>query len=244
MNQIKIYSNPLHGDIRVVEDKRGNPWFVAMDVAKALGYVKPRNAVATHVEKDDALKQGLIDSMGRKQEMTIINESGLYSLILSSKLPQAKAFKRWVTQEVLPSIRKNGGYLHGQEEMSELELLAKAYEVALRINEENKPKVAFANHILGSEDSILIGNLAKILCQNGINIGRNRLFQYLREAGFLMKPTGEDYNLPTQKAMEMGLMEIKENIYFQDDEEPRISFTTKVTAKGQKYFIERFLHQP
>lgn len=240
MNQIKIFTNPIFGDVRTLQDKYNNPWFVGLDVAKALGYSNTRDALIRHIEDDDKASVGIHDGR-QKREMTLINEAGLYSLILSSKLPQAKEFKHWITREVIPSIRKNGGYIYNQEEMSEKELLAKALEVVMRINEENKSKVIFAESLLGSDDSILIGNLAKILRQNGINIGRNRLFHFLREAGFLMKPNGEDYNLPTQKSVDMGLMEIKENVYFKDNKEPKISLTTKITSKGQEYFISLFL---
>ena len=240
MNQIKIFTNPIFGDVRTLQDRYDNPWFVGLDVAKALGYSNTRDALIRHIEDDDKASVGIHDGR-QKREMTLINESGLYSLILSSKLPQAKEFKRWITRDVIPSIRKHGGYINNQEEMDEKELLAKALEVALRINEENKSKVIFAESLLASEDSILIGNLAKLLNQNGINIGRNRLFHFLRETGFLMKANGEDYNLPTQKSMDMGLMEIKENVYFKDSEEPKISFTTKITSKGQEYFTSLFL---
>lgn len=183
------------------------------------------------------------------QTMTIINESGLYSLILSSKLPTAKEFKHWVTSEVLPSIRKTGGYISGQETMSDSELMAKALLVAQRqIEQRDKqiaemhPKVLFADSVCASKTSILVGELAKILKQNGVdNMGQNRLFEWLRTHGYLIRRKGNDYNMPAQKAMEMGLFEIKETVVSHADGHQTTNKTPKVTGKGQQYFVNKFL---
>lgn len=254
MNKIKIFENSEFGSVRTTSIN-GEPYFVGKDVATILGYAKPLNALAMHVDEDDSLKQGLIDSMGRTQETIFINESGLYSLILSSKLPTAKKFKHWVTRDVLPAIRKNGGYIAGQESLSDEDLLAKALLVAQnRIVERNKiikeqdekleeqkPKVLFADAVSASNTSILIGDFAKILKQNGINTGQKRLFEWLRENGYLIKRKGSDWNSPTQKSMEMGLFEVKENTVTHYDGHVSITKTTKITGKGQQYFVNKFL---
>lgn len=249
MSNLKIYEHKDLGSIRIIQDKHLNPWFVAKDISDALGYKNSRDALSRHVSNEDKADVGIHD--GRQiRNMNIINESGMYSLILSSNLPKAKEFKRWVTAEVLPSIRKLGGYIDRQESLNNEELMAKALKVANNIIDEKEKKlmlqeekVEFANTLLGSEDSILIGNLSKILKQNGLDIGRNRLFRILRESGFLIKTKTEEYNLPTQKSLNLGIMEVKENLYYGADELARISFTAKITPSGQKYFIELFLKE-
>lgn len=247
MNKIKIFENPEFGSIRTLQ-KDGEPWFVGKDVAAALGYSNPRKAIADHVDEED---KGVTNcyTLGGNQNMTIINESGLYSLILSSKLPTAKKFKHWVTSEVLPSIRKTGGYISGQETMSDAGLMAKALLVAQRqINQrdariaEMQPKALFADSVAASKTSILIGELAKILKQNGVeNMGQNRLFEWLRSNGYLIRRKGTDYNMPTQRAMELKLFEIKETVVSHADGHQTINKTPKVTGKGQQYFINAFL---
>lgn len=247
MNKIKVFENPEFGSIRTLQ-KDGEPWFVGKDVAAALGYSNPRKAIADHVDEED---KGVTNcyTLGGNQNMTIINESGLYSLILSSRLPTAKKFKHWVTSEVLPSIRKTGGYISGQENMSDSELMAKALLVAQRqINQrdariaEMQPKALFADSVAASKTSILIGELAKILKQNGVeNMGQNRLFEWLRSNGYLIRRKGTDYNMPTQRAMELKLFEIKETVVSHADGHQTINKTPKVTGKGQQYFINAFL---
>ena len=249
MSNLKIYEHKDLGSIRIIQDKHLNPWFVAKDISDALGYKNSRDSLSRHVNNEDKADVGIHD--GRQmRNMNIINESGMYSLILSSNLPKAKEFKRWVTSEVLPSIRKSGGYIDGQESLNNEELMAKALKVANNIIDEKEKKlmlqeekVEFANTLLGSEDSILIGNLSTILKQNGLDIGRNRLFRILRESGFLIKSKTEEHNLPTQKSLNLGIMEVKENLYYGADELARISFTAKITPSGQKYFIELFLKE-
>lgn len=245
MSEIKIFENPEFGKLRTLE-KANEMWFVGKDVAKALGYAKPLNAVAVHVEEDDSLKQGLTDSLGRTQETIVINESGVYSLIFASKLSSAKRFKHWVTSVILPSIRKTGGYIAGQETMSDADLMAKALLVAQRQIEqrdkqitEMQPKALFADSVSASSTSILIGELAKILKQNGIQTGQNKLFAWMRDNGYLIKRRGTDFNMPTQKAMELGLFEIKETVVVHNDGHTSINKTAKVTGKGQIYFVNK-----
>lgn len=253
MNEIKVFENPEFGSIRslMVNDE---PWFVGRDVASVLGYVKPENAMSTHVDDEDkttTLIQG--NGSNYKSKATIINESGLYSLILSSKLPSAKKFKRWVTSDVLPSIRKHGLYANAETVEAMLadpdvairlltnlkEERAKRAEVEAKL-EQAHPKVIFADAVAASKTSILIGDLAKILKQNGINMGQKRLFEWLRQHGYLIKRKGSEYNSPTQKAMEMKLFEIKENTIPCADGHIIVNKTTKVTGKGQIYFINLF----
>lgn len=247
MNEVKIFKSEEFGQVRVIEQD-GEPWFVGKDVAEILGYAKPLNALATHVDEDDSLKQGLMDSVGRMQNTIIINESGLYSLILSSKLPTAKQFKRWVTSEVLPSIRKHGGYVTGQETMSDDELMAKALLMAhSKIEEREKqikemvPKAIFADAVAASHTSILIGDLAKLLKQNGVDAGQKRLFGWLRENGYLIRQKGSSWNMPTQRSMDLGLFEVKETTISHADGHISISKTPKVTGKGQIYFVKKFV---
>ena len=249
MNALKIYENAEFGQIRTVEIN-GEPWFVGKDVAEALGYVKPLNAIAAHVDEDDSLKQGLIDSLGRTQETIIINESGLYSLILGSSLDSAKKFKRWITSEVIPSIRKTGSYNLPQTYADALRELANKAEEAERLKlvnnkleEQNlrmRPKEIFADAVAASKTSILVGELAKLITQNGVQIGQNRMFKWLRENGYLMS-SGTSCNMPKQRYVEQGLFEIKESNIQNADGSVRITRTTKVTGKGQQYFINKFL---
>lgn len=242
---LKIFENPEFGSVRSIMVD-GEPYFVGKDVADILGYQNGSRDVNRHVDEEDRQKIMLFNG-NQDKETIIINESGLYSLILSSKLPKAKQFKRWVTGEILPSIRKHGGYITGQESMTDDELLSAALKVANRkIEEKNRiikemePKAIFADAVSASKTSILIGELSKIICQNGVEIGQKRLFQWLRDNGFLMK-IGESKNMPTQKSMDMGLFEIKESSVLNADGSNRITRTTKVTGKGQIYFLQRFL---
>ena len=180
--------------------------------------------------------------------MAIINESGLYSLILSSKLPNAKKFKRWVTSEVLPSIRSNGGYISNQEKMTPEEILANAIKVAERVIAEKdkqieamQPKALFADSVAASSSTILVGELAKILRQNGVDMGEKRLFAWLRDNGYLIKRKGTDYNMPTQRSMDMGLFRIKETVVSHSDGHTSVNKTPKITGKGQQYFLNLFI---
>jgi anti-repressor protein len=250
MNQLKVFENPAFGKIRTVTVKN-EPWFVGKDVAQVLGYANHKKALIDHVDAEDKLQNDgvtICDPLGREQHPTVINESGLYSLIMSSKLPQAKEFKRWVTSEVLPAIRKNGGYIAGQENMSDQEILAKALLVAQRtiesknqVIEQMQPKALFADAVASGGNTILIGELAKIIRQNGVDIGEKRLFSWLRDNGYLIRRNGSDYNMPTQKSMELGLMRVKETVISHSDGHTTVNKTPKITGKGQQYFINKFI---
>ena len=242
MNDLQLFNNPEFGAVRAVEVD-GEPWFVGKDVAQALGYSNPRKALADHVDAED---KGVTKcyTPGGEQDITTINESGLYSLVLSSKLPGAKKFKRWVTSEVLPTIRKTGGYQLPKDYPSALRALADTTGKLLAAeteNEANKPKVLFADAVSTAKTSILVGELAKLLKQNGVDIGQNRLFGWLRENGFLIRRNGTDFNMPTQKSMDLGLFEIKETVVSHADGHTSVNKTPKVTGKGQQYFVQRFL---
>lgn len=250
MNDLKIYENKEFGEIRTVNID-GEPWFVGKDVAEILGYSNTKDAISTHIDEDDrtVIQRSHFPTFDiPTRGLTLINESGLYSLILGSKLPNAKRFKRWVTSEVLPSIRKNGGYIAGQETMTDDELMARALQVAQnKIQERDKqietmkPKAIFADAVAASHTSILIGDLAKLISQNGVNIGQKRLFKWLRDNGYLIKREGSDRNMPTQRSMEMKLFEVKESTISNPDGSVRITRTPKVTGKGQQYFVNKFL---
>lgn len=245
MNELKIFKNKEFGNIRAVTIDN-EPWFVGKDVALALGYERTADAIRQHVEEDDKLTRCFADS-GQNRQMYIINESGLYALIFGSKLESAKRFKYWVTSEVLPSIRKTGGYNMKQPQGKELLALAvleaqKTIEEQTAQIEEMKPKAIFADAVATSHTSILIGDLAKILKQNGIETGQKRLFEWLRENGYLSKRKGTEWNTPTQKSMNLGLFEVKETTSVNPDGSVRINKTTKVTGKGQQYFINKFLN--
>lgn len=245
MNEVQLFNFENHEVRSLVINSE--PWFVGKDVASILGYKKPENAITNHVDDEDKTTT-LIQGTGSnyKSKTVIINESGLYSLVLSSKLPSAKKFKRWVTSEVLPALRKTGQYQ--VKELSGQELMAKALIEAQSVLaakdkqiQEMKPKVVFADAVATSHTSILVGELAKILKQNGIEMGQKRLFAWLREKGYLIKRQGTDYNMPTQKAMELGLFEIKEGSYVNGSGVNITTKTPKITGKGQQYFINKFL---
>ena len=218
-----------------------------------LGYSNPRKALADHVDEED---KGVTkcDTLGGTQDMTVINESGLYSLVLSSKLPSAKKFRRWVTSEVLPSIRKHGAYM--TPETLEAAILNPDYllKVATALKEEtdkrkaleskvqaDAPKVLFADSVAASSSTVLVGELAKIMRQNGVDMGERRLFRWMRDNGYLIKRNGTDYNMPTQASMEQGLFRIKETVINHSDGHTSVSKTPKVTGKGQTFFLNKFL---
>lgn len=242
MNKIQIFNNEEFGNIRTVNID-GEPWFVGKDVANALGYTNPQKAVRDHISVED---RGVneMDTPSGKQNLTIINESGLYALIFGSKLESAQRFKHWVTSDVLPAIRKTGGY---QTVPQGKELLALAVlEAQKTIEEQNhkikkmQPKAIFADAVSASETSILVGDLAKLICQNGYQIGQKRLFEWLRQNGYLMK-CGSSRNMPTQRYLEQGLFEVKESNVQNPDGSIRITRTTKITGRGQLYFVNKFL---
>ena len=253
MTEIKTYTNTEFGSVRTLTDEKGEPWFVGKDVAEILGYTNASKALTDHVDNDDKLNNETLSSLGQRGGW-LINESGLYSLILSSKLPTAKKFKKWVTSEVLPSIRKNGAYISGQENMDAEQLIAKALVAAQKIIDDKErqikqkdehikimePKARFADAVSASDTSILVGEFAKILRQNGMDIGQNRLFDWLRKQGYLCT-RGSMRNAPTQKSMDLGLFEVKERTITEPNGAVRTVRTTKITGKGQQYFINKFL---
>ena len=252
MNELKIFENTEFGKVRATEID-GEAWLVGKDVAEILGYTNPSKALNDHVDNEDKLNNDSLSSLGQRGGW-LINESGLYSLIISSKLPQAKKFKRWVTAEVLPSIRKHGAYMTPQKIEEVLlspdtiiklatDLKAEREErMKLQMEtEELKPKALFADAVSASKTSILIGDLAKLIKQNGHDIGQRRLFQWMRDKGYLIKQQGASWNMPTQKSMEMGLFEIKETTITHSDGHISISKTVKVSGKGQVYFVNKFI---
>ena len=255
MNEITIFHSREFGDMRTLL-KNGEPWFVGKDVAEILGYKDTVNALKAHVDVEDKTGWRITTPSRGKQTVTAINESGLYSLILSSKLPGAKRFKHWVTSEVLPAIRKTGGYIPVDSGMSDMEVLARAVLISKKtidvLKEENrkletaneamKPKALFADAYAATKDGILVGAMAKMLRQNGIEIGQNRLFRILRERGYLMKG-GEDKNMPTQRSMESGWFRIKVRTITTPDGSNRSTRTVLVTGKGQQYFVNLFLKE-
>lgn len=245
MNELQIFNNEEFGNIRTVTIDN-EPWFVGKDVATSLGYERATKAIQDHVDSEDKDEIPIQDSIGRMQKTPIISESGLYALIFGSKLESAKRFKHWVTSEVLPSIRKTGGYDMKQPQGKELLALAvleaqKTIEEQTAQIEEMKPHAILGQAITTANTSILVGDLAKILRQNGVDIGAQRLFGWMRENGYLIKRKGSDWNLPTQKSMDMGLFEIKESVHIDGNGCNKISRTPKVTGKGQQYFINKFL---
>ena len=244
MNELSIFENSEFGAVRTVI--LGNePWFVAKDVCEVLGHTNPTVAIQM-LETDERTKH----SLGRAGETNLINESGLYTLIVKSNRPNAKKFRKWVTSEVLPKIRKYGMYAV-DELLNDPDLAIKAFTALKEEKEKNKllqqenermrPKEIFADAVAASQTLILIGDLAKLIKQNGVDIGQKRLFSWLRENGYLIKRNGADYNMPTQKSMEMKLFEVKESTVNNPDGSVRINRTTKVTGKGQQYFINKFL---
>ncbi len=254
MTDLQIFNSPEFGTIRTI-DKGGEPWFVGKDVANALGFTNSRDAISTHVFLEDRGVDS-IDTPGGNQKMTVINESGVYALVFGSRLTTAKKFKHWVTSEIIPSIRKHGAYMTPEtlekvllspdtlmqlaQNLKDEQEKRKALEAQI---ESQKPAVLFTGAVETSKTSILIGELAKMLKQNGVNIGQNRLFEWLRQNGYLIKRNGTDYNMPTQRSMDMGLFEIKETTINNPDGSIKISKTPKVTGKGQVYFINLFLNK-
>lgn len=251
MNELQIFNNEEFGEIRTVV-ANNEPMFCLSDVCKALeisnvGNVKQRLSEKGIHTADTPTKGGM-------QKMTFISEANLYKTIFQSRKESAERFTDWVTSEVLPSIRKNGGYIAGQETLSDDELLSKALLVAhnkiaerdkiieqkqARI-EQMKPKAIFADAVATSRTSILIGDLAKLICQNGYQIGQKRLFEWLRNNGYICK-SGSSRNMPMQRYVEQGLFEVKESNVQNPDGSVRITRTTKITGKGQLYFVNKFL---
>lgn len=250
MNKIQVFNNTEFGEIRTAEIE-GKPYFMATDIAKALGYSRPNDAISAHCR---ATVKHSTPISGKMQEVNFIPEGDVYRLIARSKLPQAEKFEKWVFDEVLPSIRKHGAYMTPQkieevllnpDTIIKLATDLKAereHRMALETKiEQDKPKTIFADAVSSSKTSILIGDMAKLLRQNGIEIGQKRLFDWLRNNGYLIKRKGSDWNMPTQRSVEMGLFEIKESTHLDGNGCNITTKTSKVTGKGQVYFINKFL---
>ena len=250
MNKLQIFKNADFGEVRTIEEN-GSVLFCGSDVAKALGYSRPNDAIAAHCR---ATVKRSTPISGKIQEINFIPESDLYRLAFSSKLPAAEKFTDWVTTEILPTIRKHGAYMTpdtldrmiSSPEFGIKLLTALQEEKTQRVKLESKveadaPKVLFADAVSASSTSILVGELAKLLKQNGVDIGQQRLFRWLRENGYLIRRNGSDFNMPTQKSMELGLFTVKETAITHSDGAVSVSKTTKVTGKGQQYFIQKFL---
>jgi anti-repressor protein len=249
MQELQIFNNQEFGTIRATEIN-GNPYFVGKDIAEALGYTNPQKAIRDHVDQED---KTLNESFTVNGTMAVlISESGVYSLVFGSQLPKAKEFKHWVTSEVLPTIRKHGAYAtpttiesiiadpdNGIKLLTALKEEQEKRKALQAQIDEQRPKIVFAEAVSASKTSILIGDLAKILKQNGIDIGQKRLFAWLRDNGYLIKG-GSSKNMPTQRAMEMGLFVVKEGSYVNGEGVNVTTKTTKVTGKGQIYFINKF----
>lgn len=242
---VQVFNNTQFGSLRVINDEQGEPLFVAKDVCDAL--LLGRHQDSTRYLDDDEKRGCLVDTPSGQQNMVAVTEAGLYTLILRSRKPEAKAFKRWVTHEVLPAIRKDGGYMVARKDETPEETMARAVLIAQatieRQNkqiEEMRPKAVFADAVSVSKSTILVGDLAKILRQNGFEVGANRLFGILREQGYLCKQKGAMWNMPTQRSMELGLFVVKETTITHSDGHSSINKTPKVTGKGQIYFINRF----
>lgn len=253
MNNVQLFTNPEFGEVRTLTIN-DEPYFVGKDVTDILGYQNGSRDINRHVDEEDRLTHQ-ISASGQNRDMIMINESGLYSLILSSKLPTAKKFKHWVTSEILPAVRKHGAYMTPETIEKTLNDPDFIIGLATKLKEEQersrelaadnlrmKPKEIFADAVSVSEDAILIGALAKILKGNGVDIGQKRLFKWMRDEGYLIK-SGRDVNAPTQRSMNLGLFKVKERTINNPDGSTRLTRTTLVTGKGQLYFVNKFLQQ-
>lgn len=238
--------------LRTLTDEAGEPWFVLKDCMSILDLGNPTETVKMF-DDDEFSTTEVIDSIGRRQQAYIISEPGLYRLVMRSRKPEAKEFQRWVTHEVLPQIRKTGGYIPTSDADDDMTILAKAVMIGQRTMEaqrqkiaeqqtrivELEPKARFADAVAASDGTCLVGELAKMLRQNGMDIGQNRLFRLLQADGYLGK-SGSNRNVPTQRAMDLGLFRIKETTVTHADGHTTVSRTPKVTGKGQRYFIDRY----
>lgn len=249
MNEIQTFNNPEYGTVRAVRGDDDEPMFVAKDVCAALS-IAP--TAASRLDEDEKGLR-LTQTPGGEQNVLLVTEPGFYRLVLKSRKPEAKAFQRWVTHEVLPALRRDGGYMVARDDETPEETMARAVLLAQQTidrqrsriagleaeNEEMRPKALFADAVAASDGTCLIGEFAKMLRQNGVDIGQNRLFAMLREDGYLGK-VGQNRNVPTQRSMELGLFRIKETAITHSDGHVTINRTPKLTGKGQRYFLERY----
>lgn len=246
--ELQIFKNEQFGEVRTA-DIKGEVYFNLKDCCKVLE-IKNHKDTVKRLNQHGVVTTDLIDSLGRTQQANFINESNFYKLVFQSRKPEAEKFADWVTSEVLPSIRKHGMFATDELldnpdfAIATLQKLKEEREQRLALQEKieaDKPKVLFANAVSTSATSILVGDFAKLLRQNGLDIGQNRLFAWLRENGYLINRKGDSWNMPTQRSMDMGLFEIKERTHHEPDGSIRISKTTKITGKGQVYFMEKLL---
>lgn len=251
MNELQIFENPEFGKIRTITEN-DKTLFCGTDVARALGYKNPQKAIRDHCK--GIVERWVNDSLGRRQNANFIPQGDIYRLAAKSELPGADKFESWIFDEVLPSIHKHGAYMTPETleaailnpdtmiklctALKEEQDKRKALEAE---NETMKPKALFADSVTASKNSILVGEMAKLLKQNGVHTGQNRLFETLREKGYLIRRQGNDYNMPTQKSMELGLFEIKETVINHSDGHTSVNKTPKITGKGQQYFVNLFL---
>lgn len=257
MNDLKVFQNERFGAVRTVM-REGQPWFVAADVCRALEIANSRDAISRLDEDEKGVAS--TDTPGGRQVVTIVNEPGLFVLVLGSRKPEAKEFRRWITHEVIPAIRKHGAYLTDEatdalfadpdtfaalavkwrdERKARLEAEAQARQHLEKI-QQDAPKVLFASSVEASGTGILIGALAKILRQNGVEVGQNRLFERMRKDGYLISRPGSDWNMPSQRSMEAGFMRIKESTVTHADGHISVNKTPIVTGKGQVFFINKY----
>lgn len=243
MNDIQVFKNDQFGQVRAARGKNGEPVFVAKDICAILDLGNPRSSIA--LLDDDEKGVHSVDTPGGKQQMTTVTEPGFYKLVMRSRKPEAKAFQRWVTHEVLPALRRDGGYMVARDETPE-QTMARAVLLAQQTIDrqrdriaELEPKALFADAVAASDGTCLVGELAKMMRQNGVDVGQNRLFAMLREDGYLGN-VGSNRNVPTQRAMDLGLFRIKETAVTHSDGHVTISRTPKVTGKGQQYFVKRY----
>lgn len=244
MNEIQTFTSNQFGTIRAVRDEDGEPMFVAKDVCAVLSLGRQQDS--TRYLDDDEKGECLVNTPSGAQKMVCVTEPGFYKLVMRSRKPEARAFKRWVTHEVLPALRRDGGYMVARADETPEETMARAVLLAQATIDrqrdriaELEPKALFADAVAASDGTCLVGELAKMMRQNGVEIGQRRLFARLREDGYLGK-SGSNTNVPTQRAMEMGLFRIKETAVTHSDGHVTLSRTPKVTGKGQRYFIERY----
>lgn len=241
MNSMQVFKNDQFGTVRAIRDENGEPMFVAKDVCAALG-IAP--TAASRLD-DDEKGLRLTQTPGGEQNVLLVTEPGFYKLVMRSRKPEAKAFQRWVTHEVLPALRRDGGYMVARDETPE-QTMARAVLLAQATIDRQKsriaelePKALFADAVAASDGTCLVGELAKMMRQNGVDVGQNRLFAMLREDGYLGN-VGQNRNVPTQRAMDLGLFRIKETAVTHSDGHVTLSRTPKVTGKGQRYFLERY----